>query len=337
MMRCVWSAAIVVVCAFACDAQAQAGADTAGDKAAAEALFDEGRKLMAERQYTQACAKFQASQGLDPGVGTLLNLADCFEKAGRTASAWAQFRETISAAHKAGSAERERVARQRAQQLEPKLSYLTIVTSKQANVSVTRDGVEIEAAVLDTAIPIDPGTHVIAASGEGKRSWSSQVSVGEQADHASITIPVLADEPIAPPPMAAVELPAPPPTTAVSQPVAERSSGDTQRVVAVVAAAIGVVGVATGTVFGIKAASSLSDAKTHCDPYPHCAGKGAELAKDAQNSGTISTIAFIVGGVGLVSGAILWFSAPDGRADARHDASAALDVGPGTIMLHGRF
>jgi hypothetical protein len=321
-----------MVCVTASVAHVQAQAK-GGDKAAAEALFNQGRKLMGDKQYPEACAKFEASQSLDPGVGTLLNLADCYEKAGRTASAWAQFRETISAAHKAGSAERERVARQRAAQLEPKLSYLTIVAPQAQSVTVSRDGEVIEAAELGTAIPIDPGSHTISATAPNKRSWAAQVNVGDNADRVSIAVPVLEEEPQAPPPMAAIEAPAPPPMAAAPVATPASSTGSAQRIGAVVAAGIGVVGIATGSIFGLEAISNLSDAKSHCDPYPHCAGKGADFAHDAQHAGTISTIAFIVGGVGLVSGAILWFTAPHEHAEAR----TALDVGPGSIMLRGRF
>src|SRR5512139_1741852 len=76
----------VVAAAFALLANlaASAARAQASDKAAAEALFDEGRKLMAEGKYAAACAKLEASQKLDAGVGTQLNLADCYEKSGKT-------------------------------------------------------------------------------------------------------------------------------------------------------------------------------------------------------------------------------------------------------------
>jgi hypothetical protein len=334
MMRCVCSAAVLAVCALdALAIESTAHAQAGNDKAAAEALFDEGRKLMADQQYAEACTKFEASQRLDPGVGTMLNLADCYEKSGRTASAWAEFRETISAAHKAGSAERERVARQRVQDLEPKLSYLTIVPWQGQQVGVSRDGVAIDPGVLGTAIPVDPGTHVIAASAAGKRSWSTDVVVGAHADRVSVSVPILPDEAHEPQLTAAGEVPPPQPQAAAKPSTASASPGSTQRVIGVVAAGVGVVGVVVGSVFGLKAASNWSDAKAHCDPYPYCGESGQKLANEAQTSGTISTIAFIVGGVGLASGAALWFSAPSGSTEAH----ATLDVGPGTIMMHGRF
>jgi hypothetical protein len=313
-----------------------ARAQNSGDKAAAEALFEEGRKLMTAHEFVAACPKFEASQRLDPGVGTMLNLADCYEKAGKTASAWAEFRETISAAHQAGSAEREKIARKRVQALEAKLSYLTIEPQAGQTVSVTRDGVAIDPAELGSAIPIDPGSHTIAAGATGKQPWSSDVNVGASGDRASIALPMLQDVVVAPPPMAAAALPAPAPSAPVSVEPAPASHHSGQRIGGIVAAAIGVAGIATGSVFGIIATSKLSDAKDHCDPYPHCGAAGQKLAKDAQSAGTVSTVAFIVGGVGLVSGAILWFTAFTAPRE-RPDSSLSFDVGPTSLGLHGRF
>jgi hypothetical protein len=328
VMRC--SYALVLVSTWAA-LGAHARAEGASNKAAAEALFDEARKLMAEQQYAAACPKLEASQALDPGVGTLLNLADCYEKSGKTASAWAQFRETVSAAHKAGSSERERVARMRVQELEPKLSYLTIDTWRGQEIKVSRDGAVIDAAVLGTAIPVDPGIHVIEASASGKRSWSTRVSVGELADRVSVSVPILPNESPEPSPSVKRELSAPQPSAATNH--APKATGSLQRMLAIAVAAVGVAGIATGSVFGIQAASNWSDAKAHCDPYPYCGDAGRKLGKDAAQSGTISTLAFIVGGVGLASGAVLWFTAPAPASEAH----AALDLGPGTVTLHGSF
>src|SRR5262245_66532784 len=94
-------AAIVVV-----TAGTPAWAQSAADKAAAEALFDQGRAAMQEGDFAKACGLLERSQHIDPGVGTLLYLAECYEKSGKTASAWATFREAADAAEAQRKADR---------------------------------------------------------------------------------------------------------------------------------------------------------------------------------------------------------------------------------------
>ena len=60
---------------------------TTQDRAIAEALFRDGKALIAAERINDACAKFQESERLDPALGTLLHLATCYAQVGKTASA----------------------------------------------------------------------------------------------------------------------------------------------------------------------------------------------------------------------------------------------------------
>ncbi len=133
---------------------------------------------MSQGDYAQACGKFEESQRLDPGLGTLFHFADCEERLGKTATAWAAFLDVASEARAHGEADREAVARARAATLAPALARLTIDPgpSKDApSFVVTRDGSPVSAAGWGVPIPVDPGTHAIAVHARNKRSWTLTV------------------------------------------------------------------------------------------------------------------------------------------------------------------
>lgn len=316
----------LMVAAVLCAGAAERVSAQERDKAAAEALFDEGRKLMAAGDFKAACAKLEASQALDAGVGTQLNLADCYEKSGRTASAWAQFRETITAARNAGSSERERVARQRAEALEAQLSYLTISAPDEPELSVTRDATRVDPAAIGSALPVDPGSYVIAAVAPGKRRWSTTVDVGPSGARVHVNVPTLEPE---------LTPPAEPVAAALAPQPSAAAPSHTQKLIGIITTGSGVAALAVGSFFGLNAASRWSDAKANCDPYPYCGESGRELAQDAKRSGTVSTVAFIAGSALLAGGLVLWLSAPSESRDS--EAALALGVGAGSIQLRGSF
>jgi hypothetical protein len=301
-----------------------------GNKAAAEALFNEGRTLMAAGKYADAIGKLKASQDLDPGLGTLLNLAECYERVGRSATAWAQYREIASLARQQGSKDREELAEQKSKSLEPKLSKLSINLkpgADAATLTIARDGTTVSSAELGVAIPVDPGKHEVTVTAPGKEKWSTTVDVGEGGQTESVEIPLLADSSSDGTVTAAVGADASSPKSD------EPSDGSTQRTLGIVAGGIGLVGVGLGTFMGLQASSSWSDAKKECTAFPNgCSSKGVSLKDDASSQATLSTVGFIVGGVGLAAGAVLFFTAGSGKTE-----TVAIGVGPGNVSVKGTF
>lgn len=314
----------------------------------------EARQLMADKKPELACPKFEESQRLDPGIGTLFNLADCWEKIGRTASAWTRFLDVASTARSSGQAERERVARDRASKLEPKLSKLTIQVSTPATGQrVAKDGTEIGSAEWGTAVPTDPGDHVVEASAPGKKAWRSTAKVGAAGAKVVVTVPALEDEPVAAPAPIAAANPTPKaPVTEVAQPVLEptmnrdrvesSSPGSTQRLLGYVVGGVGVAGLAVGTIFTLQSKSKNDDALKICVNNPNMCpadqqAQHATLVSQATDAQTISIIGFVAGGAALATGLILVLTAPSASTAA--DLRVLPLVGPGEqgIAFAGRF
>ena len=101
-------------------------AQTAAQKSA-QALFDAGMALMKAGKAGEACPKLAESQKIDPGMATQFRLAECYEKLGKPALAWMNFREVAEQAHREKMAEREEVARKRAEAVAATMPKLVIV------------------------------------------------------------------------------------------------------------------------------------------------------------------------------------------------------------------
>ena len=306
-------------------ASAPAAAQDASNKAAAEALFRDGRALYDQGKYPEACAKFAESQKLDPAPGTLLNLGGCYEKNGQTASAWATFKEAMAASHVKGRTDWEDLARTRAAALEPTLSRLTIaVGSKADGLAVTRDGKDVGSAEWGTAIPVDPGSHVVDAQAPHRKPFHQSIDVPSGGANVTVTVGELdaADE-------GGGGTPGPEPTP---------SSGSSQRTIGLVVGGLGVIGIGIGTVFGLSAMSKENEATQHdCNASNQCNQNGVQLGKDAQSAATAATIAFAVGGVAIAGGVLLYFTAPKGSSAPTVGLRASAMPGGGTVGIQGAW
>lgn len=331
----------------------RAAAQESADRLAARALFDEARALVAGGKPAEACPKFEESQRLDPGFGTLFNLADCYERTGRTASAWLSFLDVASQMSKSGQADREKVARDRAAALEPKLIRLRISVSPQARTAgleIKCDGRTIKEPSWGSALPLDPGEHRIEASAPGRRAWSTTVRLERAGETTGTEVPALEPESqasaaaIPPTPSASAApgaTPAPPPKQPGPAPVqptpSTSSSGSTQKTLGLILGGAGVIGFGVSAVLAFGAKSKFDDGMKYCNG-DLCKQQGVDLRDDAYSQGTIATI---VGGVGLAAiatGAVLYLTAPSGaprQSTARNEKGWI--VGPSFLSYRGTW
>jgi tetratricopeptide (TPR) repeat protein len=308
-------------------------ASAADPVAQAEQLFQEARKLADAGRYSEACPKFQASQKMAPGAGTLLNLGNCYEKLGLWASAYQRFAEVESLSHKAGRADREKTAREHMQALEPKLARVTIQTKE--DVQIVLDGEPLDPSLVGKSFPIDPGKHVIEAQKKDRQTYSTTINVKDAPGPiAAVLIPVLeapraGGEPtiVAPPDTTKPQEPAAAGKPVDQGPTKPSNPGRPYRIGGIVAIGLGAAAAGLGTYFGLQTYSKWADAKLRCD-RGLCDRQGVDLASEASSSGNISTGAFVASGVLVVTGVSLILLAPSSSDKAQ------LRLTPSATGLH---
>jgi hypothetical protein len=270
-----------------------------------------------------------------------VNLADCEEKLGKLAAAQMHFVEVRDLARAQGLEALRNVAEQHLAALERRMPKLIVLLAKDApaDAVVMRDGVELGRISLNTPLPTDPGRHVVTVRTKNlERRY--EVSVAE-AETKQIEVTATGGEPLAsakgPSEVATpstaeknIATPTPSETKSDSDQLSLSSQGaPALRIAGYVIGGVGVAGLVIGTVAGLKAKSTNTEAEgtcpeIGCDPTTHA--QFDSLRHDAMQARTISIVGFVAGGAALVGGTILVLTARQptarvGRTDIRFGAS----------------
>jgi hypothetical protein len=251
---------------------------------AAEELFDAGRELLSQGKFAEACEKLDASEKLDPAVGTLFSLGQCYEGLGRTASAWFAYRGAVALAAQRNDLRRA-TAEQSAAAIEPRLSTLVVHASDaspQSPVTITIDGEAFSHDALRAPIPIDPGTHTVAAAAPQYKPWSSIVLVHEPKEEVSVDVP---------------------PLQHVREVVTPSS---TKPILGVASVSLGAVSLGVGTLLGLQAIVKGRDVDRSCPSGDSC-GDGSAVHENnvARSFADASNVLLPVGALLVVAGAYL--------------------------------
>jgi hypothetical protein len=285
------------------------------DEARAQTLFDAARQLRDSGQLADACPMFARSKELALGVGVTLHLADCYERMGRTASAWDQFRQAETLAHERGDEKRAEIARDRARALAPALERLTVAASTASHDGwqVLVDGAALPAFMWNSPLALDPGDHVVTVTAPGRPPCATRVRLDPGSP--LVTLPI--DGPTAPAAVPTASAPA------ASGPVAAESVAPlpgppiSARVwLGAGLVAVGLTGMGFGTAFLVKR-SQLMNSGTPCD-----------TPQNEDDTAAAATIAFAAGGAALLSAFVLFLSAPSSTQEPRPTMGWSLAPAP---------
>jgi hypothetical protein len=296
-----------------------------GVSPAAEAMFQEGRRLMAQGQTEEACARFAGSFAIEASSGTLLNLAHCHEEQGKTASAWAEYRGAARLARAQAREDRARVADERVAALEPKLSRLTVVAQQAApGETVATEAGTLGEGVIGVAVPIDPGPHTVTVTAPGRRAWSAAIEVAA-AEQRTLDVPALEEEPVVLTPAPPADAP-PVPILSATGDAGEprRPTRKPTRLDAYLGAGAGTF-LAAGAGLWSVAYLELKDARQICNTGPGCT--------DSERQDRVSTIQTLEwmaagswtasAGLAIAAGTHFWVSNRTLASSDGDDAAAA--------------
>lgn len=292
----------------------------------AHGLDEEGTRLMDEARYAEACPKLEQSARAAPGTGVLLRLALCFEKLGKTASAWRTYGEAQQLAQITGQQEVAALAARRAAQLAGTLPRLQVrvpdVAAAQATVLL--DGEPIAEAVWRERIAVDPGTHEVRVTAPGQRPFVTEFQASA-ASEVVVAVQFVADRPRP----RRGEPAAQQPTSTPVRVERVEESWTVRHTATVTAHGIGLSGLIVGSVFGLSALANMQEAHGRCPQRTGCSEEALRLQEEAEEDARWSTIGFAAGTGGVIAGAILWWALPDAQPTADTSWTVAPNLGAG--------
>jgi hypothetical protein len=343
------------------------------DSTAAERLRLEGRSLVKRGELADGCRKLEESVRLEPGADGELEVADCNERLGRLATAWAAY---LAVGQSNGADPTQaKSATKRARALEARVPKLVVaVTSATPGLEVKVDGVVVEDARWGTPIPVDPGNHRITATATGKTRWVTRIDVSEGAT-ARVDVPTeLAPTAEAAPPSdqepagspSATEADAdsdaaPTSALAVLTTTSASTHGDVgsapspmprpaepfwqnRSVIGLSLAGVGVAGLGLGVGFGLASLSARDESAGHC-AGDFCDRTGVALRADAIAAGNIATVTTLVGAAALAGGLVVILTAKTPRERNEKGGETLVGVraapqlaqGGGGVLVQGAF
>lgn len=300
----------------------------AGDAAAAREQLIQGYNLSQQGKCDEAIPFFKESVRLEAKAITLINLAKCEETVGRLADALGHWVDARAKAVTEGATPIEEEATKRAKALEPRLPKITVRVAKGApkDLEVFRDDVPLGAVSLGRPLPVNPGPHKIRVRAKGHEEWSTEVTAKE-AENVDVEVKVGAQKPEgADGPRPIGPAPAPGADEKTTSPLVYLGFG------------VGAAGLGVGAITGLMALGKAGAARSACPDQQCRTQEDLDSAKAGQTLGTVSTIGFIVAGVGAAVGVygLVW-GGPTKRNGTTASGSVYVGAAGSTAVVGGSF
>lgn len=342
--------------------------DSPADVAAARQLGVEGVQLADKGKCADAVEKLERAEKLHHAPTTAERLGECDIELGHLVAGTEILQRLVREQLGPNPPAAFTASVQKAQKLLPTVLprigklHVTVAAPPGSKFGVKVDGQPLSDALVDADRPTDPGMHTVEASGAGLLTASQKVTLKE-GETQKVPLTLEADPnaaTAAPVPVvpegggagAASGAPAQPaagqaPSTVGTEPPPESAPASRSTAPAFVAFGVGAIGIGVGAVTGVLAMSKASSIDKAC-PSKQCPATEQSDLDSAKTLGTVSTVGFIIGGVGVVAGVLLLVTGnPPSSASASKTArverltsstvSVEPVVGARYLGLHGSF
>jgi len=329
--RAGWVGAIAASLLLFSSVEAAAG-PSAKDKAEAKSLVAEAKTDARQKKYAEAVKALARADELDPSPQTKLDLARALIPMNKLVDASKALNGAVDTAKGPLGKKVADAAKKLLTEVEPRVPWIQIVVEGPTadQTSTTIDGNEVDAK---SEMPFDPGEHVVTADAEGFEHAEKHITLAE-GEHEKVKLKLDRSAPT---------------RVSAPEPKEEKGGGGGGSVLpAALAFGVGAAGIGVGAVFGIMAFNETSKVESSCDGT-RCPPKVRDALDVAKTNGTVSTIGFVVGGVGVATGVVLLLTsggsakhAPDGADTAQAKSPLRVSevrpvVGPGQLGVVGRF
>jgi hypothetical protein len=193
----------------------------------------------------------------------------------------------------------------------PKMVGTLRLTVSEANATVDADGETVGTTPLDDRVYLNPGQHKLTVSKPGFQPVEQVVGVMAGSDM-QLTVSLQAESPSA---RASTWNGNGEQATETRPVVHEGATGpghatSNAKTIGLIVGGAGVAGIAVGSIFGLLASSKWSSAKNDCGQGCPDGSPARSEESEASTDGTVSTIAFAIGGVALATGLVVYLTAP---------------------------
>jgi hypothetical protein len=316
-------------------------AEAAADRATARQLAAEGQAAFEKGDFEVAADRFARADALVHAPTLLLALARSQVKIGKLVQANENYQRILREGVPANSPpvfqKAYDDAKREADAITPRLGWVTITVTGPAEPNVVLDGdTPVPRAALDVRRAVNPGEHVVRVSADGYVPADGKFSVGE-GESTALTLNLEPNPQGAATPPPGPQGIEPKTWSAAAGPQADTSrGGKMQTTLGFVSLGVGGAGLVVGGITGALAMGKNSTLDRECSGGV-CPASQRSTLDSYRTLGTVSTIGFIVAGVGAAAGVTLILTAPKNTPDQAPGGQVAVSVGYDSIRLSTRF